>query len=251
MKRSYGPRKTSQLSDPLQHRLNMYALAAGAAGMGMIAIPSPAEAKIIYTPTNQKITAQVPIDFNGDGITDVTLAKTSTVGCTSSFCGNISTIYAFAPISNKIWGRNASSASALPPRFLIGNNQRRFSNTAGRMAFYYAKCRPTGGSCKTYKSGQWANVNDRYLAVEFKIAGENHYGWARLTVNANHGLSATLTGYAYESIAGKPILIGNGVPPPGNENLEESPVSVSPAQHATLGRIARGYVAGEVQREAH
>jgi nicotinic acid phosphoribosyltransferase len=36
----------------LQHRLNLYALAAGAAGVSMIALATPSEAEVIYTPAH-------------------------------------------------------------------------------------------------------------------------------------------------------------------------------------------------------
>jgi hypothetical protein len=47
MKRS--PRQHIILSPPLQQRLNSYALAAGAAGVGVLAVTQPAAAKIVYT----------------------------------------------------------------------------------------------------------------------------------------------------------------------------------------------------------
>jgi len=34
----------------------------------------------------------------------------------------------------------------------------------------------------TLRVGNWANVHNRYLGVEFKIKGKIHYGWARLSV---------------------------------------------------------------------
>jgi hypothetical protein len=48
MNRSRAP---SKLSDSVHHQLNMYALAASAAGVGILALAQTAEAKIIYTPT--------------------------------------------------------------------------------------------------------------------------------------------------------------------------------------------------------
>jgi len=45
-------RVPSQLSESLHHRLNMYAIAAGAAGVGALALAQPAEAKIVYTPSH-------------------------------------------------------------------------------------------------------------------------------------------------------------------------------------------------------
>lgn len=47
--------------------------------------------------------------------------------------------------------------------------------------------------------------------MQFLINGEVHFGWARLTVLADkkhEEVTATLTGYAYETIAGRPIKAG-------------------------------------------
>ena len=45
--------------------------------------------------------------------------------------------------------------------------------------------------------------------MKFRIKGKVHYGWARLNVAVgNSRISATLTGYAYETIAGKSIKAG-------------------------------------------
>lgn len=53
MKRSSGPRKTASLSQSTNHKLNTYALAASAAGVGILALIQPAQAKIV-TPTPTK-----------------------------------------------------------------------------------------------------------------------------------------------------------------------------------------------------
>src|SRR5580704_3243409 len=72
MQRSTGPRKTAKLSESTQQRLNMYALVAGAAGVGMLAMAQPAAAKIVYTPAhiNLGFDQVTPLDLNHDGITD-------------------------------------------------------------------------------------------------------------------------------------------------------------------------------------
>jgi len=49
MKRSPRPRKTAELPRSLHQQLNLYAIAAGAAGVGMFALAQPADAKIVYT----------------------------------------------------------------------------------------------------------------------------------------------------------------------------------------------------------
>jgi len=71
-------RTPSILSDSVHRQLNVYALAAGAAGVGMLALAQPAGAKIIYTPTHVRIAPNhaVPLDLNHDGKTDFTLDDT-------------------------------------------------------------------------------------------------------------------------------------------------------------------------------
>src|SRR5579863_10427884 len=71
MKRSPRPRTTANLSDSIHHRLNMYALAASAAGVGVLALAQPIEAKIVYTPADVKI-GYIPynLDLNHDGVVD-------------------------------------------------------------------------------------------------------------------------------------------------------------------------------------
>jgi hypothetical protein len=79
--------------------------------------------------------------------------------------------------------------------------------------------------------GPWENggkgVKDRYLGLKFKIKGKIHYGWARL--NFPYAQGATMTGYAYETIANKPIVTGKTKGP-----------DVITVQPASLGRLAQG-----------
>jgi hypothetical protein len=75
MKPSSQPSKTPfRLSDSIQRKLNMYALAASAAGVGVLALFQPAEAKIIYTKTNVNVFKSYPpgfsLDLNNDGTAD-------------------------------------------------------------------------------------------------------------------------------------------------------------------------------------
>ena len=61
--------------------------------------------------------------------------------------------------------------------------------------------------------GKGNGVGNRYLGLKFVIHGKVHYGWARLSVTLGHhwqygDVSATLTGYAYETIPNKAIITG-------------------------------------------
>jgi hypothetical protein len=79
--------------------------------------------------------------------------------------------------------------------------------------------------------GSWINVNHRYLGARFYIEGKVHYGWARLNVQVQLPLTvtATLTGYAYETVPNKPIVAGKTKGP-----------DVGSVEPASLGRLAQG-----------
>jgi len=68
-------RKPSNLSESLHRQLNSYALGASAAGVGVLALASPSEAKIVYTPTHKVLhgsnpAKSLPLDLNNDGTVD-------------------------------------------------------------------------------------------------------------------------------------------------------------------------------------
>jgi hypothetical protein len=61
-----------KVSQPLERRLNGYALAAGAAGVGLLALAKPADAEIVYTAAHATLPANRLdyVDINGDGVAD-------------------------------------------------------------------------------------------------------------------------------------------------------------------------------------
>ncbi len=63
-------RKPSELTDSLHQRLNMYALAASAAGVGLLALARSAEAKVVYTPAKVRLqgkdTYQIDLTHKGN-----------------------------------------------------------------------------------------------------------------------------------------------------------------------------------------
>ena len=62
-------RNVSRLNQKLDRKLTAYMAAAGAAGVSMLALAQPAEAKVVYTNANLNI-GNVAIDLNNDGIND-------------------------------------------------------------------------------------------------------------------------------------------------------------------------------------
>jgi hypothetical protein len=93
-------------------------------------------------------------------------------------------------------------------------------------------------------AGQWANggkgLKNGYLGLKFTLNGKVHYGWARvsLTVKNNGFDTATLTGYAFETIPSKPIVIGATKGPDDAE--PDASLSTPTAKPATLGELAAG-----------
>jgi hypothetical protein len=68
------------------------------------------------------------------------------------------------------------------------------------------------GGCRLFHiyNGKWLNTS-AFLGLAFPIHGHTHYEWAQVTVSCfnNCGwLTAKLTGYAYQTTAGKSILAG-------------------------------------------
>jgi hypothetical protein len=86
-----------------------------------------------------------------------------------------------------------------------------------------------------FSVGEWHNVKTRYLGLAFSIQGQIHYGWARLNVNQDGCvITAVLTGYAYETVPGKPIITGKTSGP--------SEVSETERMPPTLGLLAKGSI---------
>ena len=215
------PRKTAHLSDSVHQRLNVYALAASVAGVGMLALAKPAEAKIVYTPAQTTFTGpdSYYLDLNHDGITDFTFQFRQT------------------PYQNGSWllvrptGKNGVGgffawAYRLQTGALIGPKQSfRGSVIAGNTS---------GRSVEGYWYLGTGSPAQGYLGLKFKIHGKTHYGWARLAVKQTPRVGSSifttvLRGYAYETIANKGIIAG-----------KTHGKDVVTVQDATLGHLARG-----------
>ena len=229
------PRTPINLSDSTRKRLNAYALAASAAGVSTLALAQPAEARIIYTPAHVKFdrNTEALIDLNHDGITDFHVINNF-----SNF-GNRNSYRLFVSaygVPNSMLGKE--DASALVAGAQIGPKQH-FTNINTSMAHFY-----TYSGRVTTSSGPWKNVKNRYLGLKFQIKGKTHYGWARLSAtmhrNGIFGISALLTGYAYETVPNKPIIAGKTKGP--------DTVTVEPA---TLGHLAHGATVKTISATTH
>ena len=226
------PRTPSKLSESIHRQLNAYTLAASAAGVGVLALAQPAEARIVYTPVHEEIgpNQTVALDLTHDGKAHFILWEFSF--CNTDFCRSQLLVRPTGEGQGAEGHYERSSgwgwAYALKKGSRIESG-RPFSAKYMVAAFDSSTC--TIG-------GFWCDVKDRYLGLKFKSHGKTHYGWARLSVKAKPFISATLTGYAYETIPNKPIIAGKTRGP-----------DVITVQPATLGHLAAGASAIPVRRK--
>jgi hypothetical protein len=242
MQRSSQPRTTAELSKSLHERLNTYALAASAAGVGMLALVRPAEAKIVYTPAHVQITPAnwVYIDLNHDGINDFVLENKYNFASiyTSSFLSCYSANHGSA---NRVRG-DAKSFIAFALRSGVRIGAANFPNLAPRMA----KVVRNSQNSSARFGWPWANggkgVKSRYLGLQFTIKGKTHFGWARLNVTftSKHLIDAVLTGYAYETIPGKAIVAGATKGPDDGAQAASASIKTHTPTPAMLGTLALG-----------
>ena len=252
MKASTLPRKPAVLSESTQRRLGMYALAASAAGVGALALAPSAEAKIVYTPKHVQLPPgkPFPIDLDHNGKIDFYLLPggfVTSVGvggylavCHAPFIqtdkGYICTSSTFAKNAlNQV--RVAVGGSALALR--AGANVEHGDRFGGKdkavdMGGFFFKTSTSG----TRWGGPWMNggkgVKNRYLGLKFRTHGHFHFGWARLTVTTQkRAFTATLTGYAYETVPNKAIVAGKTKGP----DVVTMPLDTTTG---TLGHLALG-----------
>jgi hypothetical protein len=171
----------------------------------MLALPQPAEARIVYTKIHRVISIDNPykLDLNRDGTTDFLIQE---IG--NGFSSD--RLLAKEEFGNAVQGsiiQGMHYASALKRGARIGPRQHFISG--GNSGETMIRVWYDQDFVTNYTYGKWINVNHRYLGLKFKIKGKVHYGWARLSVhNYINDITDTLTGYAYETIPNQPIIAG-------------------------------------------
>jgi hypothetical protein len=235
-------RVPSQISESLHRRLNAYALAASAAGVGVLALAQRAEARIVYTPKHVDCTYRCYVNLTGHQKEPFQLY---------SFHDNSGTSARWSALM--VYGRHSATslgivayhaqrrryAAALRAGVSVGPDKHM---NVGPLIMWSNFLDILG----TYYYGAWANggkgVKNRYLGLVFNLGKAPHYGWARLTTVHSYGRRAfhtTLTGYAYETIPNKPIIAGKTKGP-----------DVVTVQPTTLGHLAAGASAIPAWRKA-
>jgi hypothetical protein len=259
MKHSPRFRKVSSLSNSIQQQLNGYALAAGTAGVALLALAQPGEAKIVYTHAHQKLPLNKDffLDLNHDGTNDFRFRVTTSGEDCSAHQGTCSSwdaanffVYPQAK-GNGVVGKPAFAAalragSHIGPKAAFNTSR----GIMGAVGFINQDL--------TYL-GAWADsgkpVLNRYLGVKFVIDGKIHYGWARFNVrifrDPESTVNAVLTGYAYETIPNKRIIAGRTNETKDVSQVEQpTPAAIRPSatEPANLGMLAMGAPALSIWR---
>lgn len=204
MKRSKRESRTiSQIPSSLSVRLNAYAAAAGAAGVGLLALASPADAEVVYTPVHvvfDGARTEYAMDINNDGQTDFYLLLLNSLGGGNLQAG-VERVMDGIEIEK---GQNAFPL-ALSANAVIGQGKA-FYGCVGSCGYIFLAF-----DSKHESFGNWLNASNRYLGLKFEAGGERYFGWARMSVRVNkqnHEITAVLTGYAYENIPDHGIRAG-------------------------------------------
>jgi|ERR1700685_101423 hypothetical protein len=217
------PRAAARINARLNRNLNAYIAAAGAAGVGALALTQAAEAKIVYTPANSVVTTPVSIDLNHDGTVDFSVGL---------YPGYYHT--QLLDVTPKVKGNAVNGAAGffgvpVGPAAKFATNSYFGHGVEMAKLFQYSHSSFTGA---------WAGVTNRYLGFKFLIDGQVHYGWARMSVSNIH--DAVLTGYAYETIPNKTILEGHTSGPEAADNFAPFDLLAPVPQPLSLGMLARG-----------
>jgi hypothetical protein len=171
---------------------------------------------IVYTPTSVACSVPVDrscmfaIDVNNNGKTDFTVEESlSFHKCSGPLQYWVSGSVTVRParVPGVVDGAVSRWAGALNTGDQIGKNQNFDPGAPTMTKFAFGNCG------HYYDDGYWLNAGVHYLGLRFPIHGRAHYGWAQLSVTENNqapksGLTTTLTGYAYQTKAGRSIMAG-------------------------------------------
>ena len=192
------------LFDGLEQRLKTYALAASAAGVGLMALAQTGEAEIVYTPVHVIVPANgsYSIDLNNDGKVDYIIAEFDNLNRGELYFGD--DFNGVGAVRHGTSDCYCTQALALRRGVTVGPGRRFFFPTVLNIVFA-----DKVGTSSYFYYGQWINVTDRYLGLKFTVNGQFYYGWARMTTHVTHThIEGLITGYAYETVANTPIRAG-------------------------------------------
>lgn len=233
------PRPTARLNASLDRSLAAYVTAASAAGVAMLSISQPAQAKVVYTAANVNFghNGSVELDLNNDGIPDFKLFDfySQPIRVPLGYRYDDLEIEGLTK-GNAVCDARSNGQSfvaALPARVQVGPDCGLVAASATQLVAYSA-----GSYSTAAVKGPWAARPNAYVGVKFLIHGMTHYGWVRISVGENIN-NVTVVGYAYETVPNKTISTGQTTGPV-KVNAQNSTHGSSMKAPSTLGLLACG-----------
>jgi hypothetical protein len=237
--------RPAPLAENLNHKLFNYAAAASAAGVSLLALAHPAEAKVIYTAVNLPINVNgglVTVDINNDGVPDFGFYNGIFSGARAparkparpplGFYAH--DIYEIALQPGGEVGaitsfNKAVCVAELPQGKTIDGNKNFQGGSLDLFAVAGDYTSPGTADCPWQGKGNKGG----FMAVKFVVGSNTYYGWIRIRLET----VPTITGFAYENAPGVSITTGSEKGP----EAAALPLSALPGpQPASLGLLATG-----------
>jgi hypothetical protein len=252
-------RRAKQVSSLLDRRLAAYALVATAAAAGVpafgqsgsnAALSLPASSRSIldvpprpnaisYSPADipfigsaYRFTA-VPIDFNSDGVADITITAS----------GRHSHSFGGSATFSSAQGGWSGSAMRRPLAFGDRIGQPASFEDGGFLARAVWSDRHHG-SVNQLCAGAFHSVNSMYMGARFFFDNEAYFGWIGISVQCDDhkngtSVSGKITGFAYNTVPGESIYAGQKYAKPPEESEGTEKLLPEPG---TLGALSLGSV---------
>ena len=191
-------------SKNLKQGVNWYALAAAAAGVSVLALAQPARSEVVVTRKTIPLAGELTyLDINNDGTNDFEFYNYFSFGS------------AFLALRGAVPGQGGAVVIGASGRYasplMLGANVGSSANFAASSTFVVMEKGVRVGYPNEKLYGPWGgNAKNRFLGVRFRIDGELHYGWVRITAFTQPAgtWGATITGYAYETTPNEKITVG-------------------------------------------
>jgi hypothetical protein len=227
---SHSARKAS--SNDFSRQSGLYSLAAAAAGVSMLALAQPAAGEVVVTKKTIPVIGDVSIDINHDGINDFEFYNYFSFGSADL------TVRGGLPGGGG--GAFVVGPSAYASPLMRGAQIGPAANFSPSSTFASIEKGMHLGYSNETLDGPWGgNPQNRYLGVRFRIDGQTHYGWVRLSVFTlpKGAWGATITAFAYETVPDKPILAGTAETSAAELKFPEN---IQNQRGPSLGMLAAG-----------
>jgi hypothetical protein len=196
---------------------------------------------IIYTPANITVDTgalrytSIPIDFNHDGITDLSIVASH---FTDFFSGGLGFAgYGRLALSQASIG-SAIASKALPKGMIIDKGG---IFKVGHQTIGYATSGSYLGVKHSGARGAFIKITNKYLGVRFALNGEGHEGWIRMTLSTTGDrITGTITGYAYDTVPNETGLAAGQIGGRVASTTEPAKDTAEIALPGSLGMLAVG-----------